>query len=243
MFLFVSTLIRGLAHFYFINRKGIFAMITQEGTIRITATFSEDRTHRYTLKRIWSDDDSLPMATCLMSNAPDTQDITKGCLTSMLIQNQLSALGYRGCILVNLFSYGCQKLDLSGDISGLTDDTNTEQILQAVSETDVCVVAIGSLAKTYKKAAVFQNRLFALLRERGFEGKVHTIAAPCGTQGLHPLSGKLREVGTWNIVPFTLPLLPEPDPNANQNTAAASGKGKKKKTDKQDPKIIPIAQS
>ena len=216
-------------------------MVTQEGTIRITATFSEDRKHRYALKRIWSDDDSLPMATCLMSNAPDTQDITKGCLTSMLIQNQLAALGYRGCVLVNLFSYGCQKLDLSGDISGLTDDTNTEQILQAVSETDVCVVAIGSLTKTYKKAAVFQNRLFALLRERGFEGKVHTIAAPCGAEGLHPLSGKLREVGTWRIVPFALPQLPEPNTAADPNDkAAASGKNKKKK---QEPKIIPIANS
>jgi len=222
-------------------------MVVQENTIKITGTFSPDRSHRYALKRIWSDDDTRPMACVIMSNAPESDDITRGCLTSMLIQNQLSALQYRGCICVNLFSFCCQKLDLSGDITGLTDDTNMEQILQAVQETDITIIAIGSLTRTYKKAALYENRLFERLRElTDCQAKIHTIAAPDGSEGLHPLSAKLREVGTWTLVPFKLTEPPLPLPQDEKTSlngfkgVPASGKGKR--AAKNEKNVIPLAQ-
>jgi len=74
-------------------------MIIEEGNIRITATFSEDRTHRYSLRREWWDDDSKPTAVIIMSHA-SSADITKGDLTtSVLIQNNLAALGF-SCYLL-----------------------------------------------------------------------------------------------------------------------------------------------
>jgi hypothetical protein len=178
-------------------------MITEENTIRIFATFNDERTHRYTLKRVWREDaNDSKTATIIMSNA-STADITKGDLTSMLIQNNLSALNYSAVTICNLFSFMCQKLDLSGDINDLTNDENLQQILQSVQETDITIIGIGTLAKMYKKASVYQNHLFEALRP--YQSKIHTISAPDGTEGLHPLSAKLREVGSWELVKFKLP--------------------------------------
>ena len=207
-------------------------MITEESTIRITATFNEQRTHRYMLRRVW--DESKPRATIIMSNA-STANITKGDLTSMLIQNNLAELNYGSVTCVNLFSFMCQKLDLSGDITGLTNEENTQQILQSVQDTDICIVAIGTLAKTYKKAEVYQNRLFESLRE--YQDKVHTIAAPCGTEGLHPLSAKLREVGSWSLVPFKLPDPPKVEAHNDTDNGVS---GKRKKQVSHDKKVVPL---
>jgi len=227
-------------------------MITENNTIRITATFNDERTHRYTLQRTWSDDTKKPTATIIMSNA-STADITKGDLTSMLIQNNLAALNYSAVTICNLFSFMCQKLDLSGDIEGLTNDENTEQILESVRNTDICIIGIGTLTKTYRKAAVYQNRLFEALRP--YQDKIHTIAAPDGTEGLHPLSAKLREVGSWELVPFKLPEPPPPDkkeavaqaeaskssrPTEASEASEQTQASKNKKQDKQDKKVIPL---
>jgi len=212
-------------------------MITEESTIHFTAIYNESKTMRYSLKRTW--DDSKSTATIIMSNAPLVEDITKSDLTSMLIQNNLLTLGYGSVTCVNLFSFMCQKLDLSGDIEGLTDDDNTQQILQSVQETDITIIAIGSVAKTYKKCAVFQNRLYDLLREH--QDRIHVIAAPDGSEGHHPLSAKLREVGSWELVPFKIPDPPPTDKeeaDTDKDKLTASDKGKKQ--GKNDKKVVPL---
>ena len=210
-------------------------MITEESTIRFTAIYNESKTMRYSLKRTW--DDSKSTATIIMSNAPLVEDITKSDLTSMLIQNNLSTLDYGSVTCVNLFSYMCQKLDLSGDIKHLTDDENTNQILQSVQETDITIIAIGSLAKTYKKVSIYQNRLYDLLRD--YQDKVHIICAPDGSEGNHPLSAKLREVGSWELVPFKIPEPPSTDKEeADKDKLTNSDKGKKQ--GKNDKKVVPL---
>jgi len=178
-------------------------MITEQSTIHFTAIYSDSKSMRYSLKRTW--DESKKSVTIVMSNAPKADDITRGDLTSLLIQNNLSTLGYGSVTCVNLFSFMCQKLDLSGDIDRLTDDYNLQHIIQSVQDTDVTIIAIGSLTKTYKKTAVYQNQLFEALRK--YQDKIHVISAPDGSEGHHPLSSKLREAGSWKIIPYILPDL------------------------------------
>jgi len=212
-------------------------VITEENNIKISATFSDDRKHRYSLKRVWNDNADGMNATIIMSNASHA-NITKGDLTSLLVQNNLSALGYSGVTVVNLFSFMCQKLDLSKDVDirALTNEENERVIVEAVKDSDICIVAIGTLTKTYRRAEPYQNRLFALLRE--FQDKIHVITAPCGTEGLHPLSGKLRADGSWTLTPYKLP---DPQPakeDSQEDSNKQSGKGKKK--GKNDGKIVPL---
>ena len=177
-------------------------MITETSTISITATFNEKRTHRYSLRREW---DSTKKSACIIMSNASNADITKGDLTGLLIQNNLAALGYGAVTVTNLFSYRCQKLNLSGDvdIAELTNADNEQQILQAVKDSDITIIAIGSIATTYKKVLPYQNRLYGLLRDH--QDKIHVICSPCGVEGLHPLSSKLRADGSWELVKFTLP--------------------------------------
>jgi len=208
-------------------------MITEENTIKIKATFSDDRKHRYSLRRVWGDTNKGKSAVIIMSNASKA-DLTRGDLTSLLVQNNLSALGYSSVTVVNLFSFMCQKLSLSKnvDITTLTNEENERTIVQAVKDSDICIVAIGTLAKTYKRAVPYQDRLFSLLRE--YQDKVHVIAAPCGTEGLHPLSGKLRADGSWNLIPHKLPAKEDSQDDSNKQ----SSKGKKYL--KNDNKAVPL---
>lgn len=175
-------------------------MIIEQSTIKLTAVYNESKSMRYSLKRTWND--KLPSVTIIMSNAPKANDITMGDLTSLLIQNNLSVLGYGSVTCVNLFSFMCQRLDLSGSIDELTDEENLQHILQSVQETDVTIVAIGSLTRTYKKVAVYENRLFEALRN--YQDKIHVLTAPDGSTGHHPLSAKLRQLGSWKITPYIL---------------------------------------
>ena len=213
-------------------------MITETNTISITATFNEERTHRYSLRREW--DSSKKSACIIMSNASNA-DVAKGDLTSLLIQNNLAALDYGAVIAVNLFSYRCSKLDLSKDvdITTLTNKDNEQQIVQAVKDSDITILAIGTLCKTYKRALPYQNRLYDLLRD--YQDKIHVIAAPCGTEGLHPLSGKLRADGSWELVKFKLPDPIKPEANTDMDASTTSDKGSKQaKQNKQDKKVIPL---
>ena len=213
-------------------------MITESTTITITATFNEERTHRYKLCREWSNEKTNKTATIIMSHA-SSADILRSDLTSMLVQNNLINLGFKSVNMVNLFSCIChQKLDLSGDISTFTNEENLQTILQCVQDTDVTIIAIGSLATTYKKVEAYQQRLFDLLRKQNCLDKIHVITAPDGTEGLHPLSAKLRASGSWTLTKYTLP-----DPPPIETTEVKTGKGKAgKKNDKpNDNKVIPIA--
>ena len=205
-------------------------MITETSVINFTAVYDDTKRMRYSLKRRW--DESKKTACIIMSNAPLVEDITKGDLTSMLIQNNLSALDFGSVTCVNLFSFMCQKLDLSGDMKGFTDESNTEAILQAVQEADITILAVGSISKTYRKVAVYENRLYELLRD--YQNKIHVIAAPDGSEGHHPLSAKLRESGSWELIKFKLP---DPLPIEKENTEVQDkdtkqSTGKDKKNDK-----------
>jgi len=213
-------------------------MITETNTISITATFNEERTHRYSLRREW---DSSKKSTCIIMSNSSNADVAKGDLTSLLIQNNLAALDYGAVIAVNLFSYRCSKLDLSKDvdITTLTNKDNEQQIVQAVKDSDITILAIGTLCKTYKRALPYQNRLYDLLRD--YQDKIHVIAAPCGTEGLHPLSGKLRADGSWELVKFKLPDPIKPEANTDMDASTTSDKGSKQaKQNKQDKKVIPL---
>ena len=191
-------------------------MLIEESTIKTTAIFNQEKTHRTLLRKVW--DENKKSATVLMTN-PSTADLLKMDFTTMYILNNLPSLDFGSFCTVNLFSFMTTKLDLSQDLDALTSEDNTLQILQCAKETDVFIVAIGRLSETNKKVAVYQQRLFERLRE--YQSKMCTIQAYDGSEGLHPLSPKLR--ANWKIIPYQLPLPPE-------ETAAKETKEEKVKT-------------
>jgi len=70
------------------------------------AEFSEDRTHRYKLWRIWNDE--LPLAMCIGLN-PSTANDDKNDPTINYLVKMLTIVGYGGFYMTNLFSYISSK--------------------------------------------------------------------------------------------------------------------------------------
>lgn len=197
-------------------------------TIEITARYNQERTHRYLIKRKFNEGKPEKSATILMLNASNVSNLLHGDLTGMVVQNNLSALDFTEINIVNLFSLMQNKADLSGDLDSMTNETNTEVILECAKNSDVFVVAVGTVCRTYRKVAVVQDKLFERLRAAGLQSKVHTVEARDGTQGLHPISPKLREPGSWRLVPFALPEPPKSTPEQSQaDTPDASSQGQK----------------
>lgn len=66
-----------------------------------SALFSNDRTQRYLLTRVW--DESLPMATCIGLN-PSNANESKDDLTIRVLCTVLKNHGYGGLFMTNLYS-------------------------------------------------------------------------------------------------------------------------------------------
>lgn len=67
-----------------------------------SAIFSDDKTHRFVLTRVWND--TLPKAMCIGLN-PSSANDEKDDSTIRYLIKVLTALGYGGLNMVNLFSY------------------------------------------------------------------------------------------------------------------------------------------
>ena len=205
-------------------------MKTEESNIHTRAVF-KDENHRLLLKKIWNEE--LPSAAILMSNAGAQPSIYHMDYTTMFCINSLSALGYGSVSIVNLFSKMTVKLDLKGDLQDLTCAENTEHIVKAAEECKHFIVAIGSVASTYKKVADYQYNLFEKLRQ--YQDKIYVIADCLGNQNLHPLARSLRGK-SWTLVPYKLP---QPTPTDKKNAQAEIDKTPTSKTKKNDKKTTP----
>ena len=134
-------------------------MTNEKATIRCEAIFSDDKEYRYLLSKVW--DKNKPIAT-VISISPSTFYNVTCDTTTMLIQNNLEALGCGGVELVNLISkVGVEAKRLKSLIAGMN------KALQA------------------REAEVLE-----LLEP--YMDKVQTISDCAGRENLHPLTPSIR---------------------------------------------------
>ena len=76
--------------------------MTEKSTIICEAVYSEDKSHRFSWKRVW---DSKKPVLCVVTLNPNSDNVFELDLTSMLVTNNTYRLGsYGGVTVVNLFS-------------------------------------------------------------------------------------------------------------------------------------------
>lgn len=172
-------------------------MTTEKSIIRSEAVFSDNREYRYLLSKIW--DKNKPLAT-VISISPSSLHNVSTDTTTMLIQNNLFALGYGGVELVNLISkinVEAKKLkNLADSIGELTD----QSILESVQRTQTTILAWGRIASMNK---VFQNREEDVLEIlKPYQDRLQVIVDMTGREMLHPLTPSIRN--NWILQPYTL---------------------------------------
>ena len=84
-------------------------MLEETTIIKSKAIFSDDKEHRLLLQKEW--DSEKPTAMVIMIN-PNTADTVNFDMTTMLVLNNVSKLGFGSVNIVNLYSRIMEKLNL-----------------------------------------------------------------------------------------------------------------------------------
>lgn len=163
-------------------------MKTIENTIKATAEFNEEMTHRYSLQKIWN---SAKLIALVISKSAGNDDGIKETLTQMIITNNLYQLGYGGFCLCNLFSA------LDGKSS---DAENAAIIKRNVSSKDFrdVIVCWGNLNASNESIQTKEKEMLDILAAA--KGKNILFVSNGISSNCHPLSPSVRK--NFELVPF-----------------------------------------
>lgn len=163
-------------------------MKTEKAIIRCEAVFSDDKSYRYLMSKVW--DKNKPIAT-VISISPSTFCNVSCDTTTQLIQNNLQVLGYGGMELVNLIfkiNVEAKKLkSIDTAIGELTD----KFIIESAERTDITILAWGKLASVNKAFADRENAVIEILKP--YSEKIQVISDSLNRKMLHPLTPSIRK--------------------------------------------------
>lgn len=169
-------------------------MKTDTTTIKCKALFSDDGKHRLLLRREW--DKNKKSAMIIMIN-PNSADILSMDLTTMLVINNLSKLGFGSVNIANLYSQITDKISLRfNSDEDLLDSNNDSIIAKYAEQSDAVIIAWGSVGSNSQRVRDRQAELLEVLQP--FADKLYKI----GDSGYHPLTPSIRT--KWELVPFEL---------------------------------------
>ena len=182
-----------IGYFLFREEK---SMITEKETIKCESIFSEDRQHRYLLKRIWNK--AKPLATVIMLNPCDADSLITDTTTFLVINNIVRMEKFGGVAILNLYSKLSQKLDFKWNSDeNLNTKENDEYIISTAKEAEAIILAWGRAQDTNKRVEERALNIINLLlpfREKMF------LISDGNRIGMHPLTPSLRN--QWLLEPF-----------------------------------------
>lgn len=154
-------------------------MINEKNSIQNECIYSDDKSHRYLLSRIWNKD--KPMALFVTKNAGQANGIYIE-LTNNIITNNLYKLGYGGYYAVNLYSAINQRDKMF--------DKTTDDIIKKYSKlaNDV-IIAWGTL--TTKSLQKRESDVLDILIKNS--KKLLTVCDNAGHMNVHPLTPSVRQ--------------------------------------------------
>ena len=171
-------------------------MLTEKGTMFTEVIFSDDKTERYLLKKVW--DESKPIVSLIMTNPSSADAVTIDMTVHYAICN-LYALGYGGMEILNITSLILKKMDTKDGL--ILSDVNAAFITKSAEITDKTILAWGRCGEANKKVQLLQMKLLEKLKP--FEHKLFVIANKKGDSGFHPLAPQIRF--EWILKPFVVP--------------------------------------
>lgn len=160
--------------------------------IDVAFTESDDGKQRYSTKRVW--DVESPLVTVL-TLYPTNYNYVENDLTNFLITSNVYQLGYGGYYSVNLFS---EKLGDKKEYKYMTDEVNDEFIVKCVKDSELVILAYGSMPKKNKRVKERLDEVLALLKQKRLGKKIRILTDEEKENCFHPLSVKVRS--RWTIM-------------------------------------------
>lgn len=161
--------------------------ITEKSVIRTEVCFSEDKQHRYLLRKEWDKNKNKAMAIMINPSSADGILIDH---TTMYVVNNLSRLGFGSVDMVNIFSKINIKMSTKENIEDLVDKENDTYILKSANKVEYIIIAWGKVGETNKKIKGRQNEVLDMLKEH--KDKLYIIQDNRGREGFHPLAPQIR---------------------------------------------------
>jgi hypothetical protein len=189
-------------------------MLTEKVNMKTETIFSDDRRHRYLLRKEW--DVKKPKATIIMTNA-STADILTMDYTTLYIMNNLVKKDFGMVDIVNLVSKTTTKLRVKDDMNEVMDSVNLDHIVKSAEKSDSIIIAWGKLGENNKKVRDLQDSLLEHLKP--FKDKLYEIADGEGHSGFHPLAPQIRF--TWVLKKYEAPPKLEVKPESSKKASAA----------------------
>jgi len=189
-----------------LNFLKVIYMTTDTATIKNKGIFSEDKQHRYLLRREW--DKTKKSALILMIN-PTTSDINTIDTTTMLVLNNMISLGFGSVNIANLYTRITPKLNFRFNSDEDLLDLEGDKILeQYAAMSDAIIIAWGSIGKNNQRVKTRIDDIMSRIEQ--FKNKMYQI----GEHGYHPLTPSVRK---WELVPYV------PEEKAEHLTAENKG--------------------
>src|SRR5690625_4549582 len=166
----------------------------KESTTAIDVTFleSDDGKHRYATKRVWDGESALVTVLTLY---PTINNSVENDLMNFFITSIIYLLEYGGYYIVNLFS---EKLVDKKEYKYLSDEVNDEIIVNSVKDSELIILAYGSMPKKSKRVRERLDGLLDLLKQKKLDKKIRTLTDEEKVNCYHPLSVKVRK--QWVIM-------------------------------------------
>ncbi|MEN2054944.1 DUF1643 domain-containing protein [Staphylococcus haemolyticus] len=162
-------------------------METIKSTLKTEAIFSDDKQHRYLLKKTWN---SEKQSITIITMYPHYDGILNIDLTTQLIMNKVSEMDAFGSInFVNLYSNITTPINLK-HLENAYDKHTDIQIMKAVKESDEVILAWGAYAKKLGVEARV-NEVLEMLKPH--KKKVKRLMNPETNEIMHPLNSKARQ--------------------------------------------------
>ena len=162
-------------------------MTNEKAAIRCEAIFSDNKEYRYLLSKVW--DKNKPLATVISISPSPFYNVTCD-TTTMLIQNNLEALGCGGVELVNLISKVGVEAKKLKNLMDYIGEENNQYILESVKRTALTILAWGRIAGMNKAFQAREAEVLELLEP--YMNKVQMISDCAGRDHLHPLTPSIR---------------------------------------------------
>lgn len=163
-------------------------------TIKSKALFSDDKQHRFLLRKEW--DSQKKSAMIIMIN-PNTADTVNMDLTTVLTINNLNKLGFGSVSIVNLYSRIMEKLSLRFNSDEDLLESDTDRIIkQYATMSDAIIIAWGCVGKNNQRVRERQSELLELLKNHA--NKLYKIEE----EGFHPLTPAVRN--SWELEPYEM---------------------------------------
>ncbi len=165
-------------------------MITENSKLTTEVIYSDDKQHRYLLRKLWNI--NLPSVSIIMLS-PATSNEIRIDMTTMYIINNCYNQKFGSVDILNLYS----KLD-SETLE--TNSENDEVILKSCQKCDTIVLAWGKGNATNKVVNARIDEVLKLLQPHN--EKMFSISDGISS-GFHPLGRTVRL--SWHLVKFQFP--------------------------------------